>query len=93
MKASDIKRKMSDEEFDQEMDELKEGLSMVSMLLQKMENGDERIGWNHKKKIRWPIRKLDSKKLRHRMRVLLKGKEVRFSKYDEAKRAHYCELE
>ena len=51
---------------------------MMSVLLQEMDNEDQRVGWNIKNKIKFPIRKLYFKKLwkkmRHRMRDLLIGK-------------------
>ena len=45
-------KKMSDEELDREIIELNERISMMSMLLQAMENEDQKVGWNIKNKIK-----------------------------------------
>jgi hypothetical protein len=63
----DGKKRMSDEDFDREMIELKEQLNYVEQLLQEIE-GNQRCGWIMKKKARWPIKQLIARRKRYRLK-------------------------
>jgi hypothetical protein len=69
---ADGKKRMSDEEFDKEMVELKAQLNYVKQLLQKKVDENHRQGWNVRKKVKWPIVHLFMKKLMHMMNVFIK---------------------
>ena len=79
------------------MIDLKEILSMMIMLLQEREDEYQRVGWNIKNKINCPIRilyaKNMSKKMRHWMMDLLRGKRIKFTMYGEDDIFHYCDPE
>jgi hypothetical protein len=94
---------MSQEEYDREMDELKERLNVIHMLLQEKMKENQRQGWKVKK-VKWPVVQLFEEKLReilrnlkHRMNAWvekekLRGVEFRLRPLTEGK-VHYCEPE
>jgi hypothetical protein len=87
----DGKKRMSDEEFNREMIELKVRLNYVEQLLQEYEE-NQRCGWIMKKKARWPIKQLIAREQRHRLKACLK--KVEALKIVECEvEVHYCEPE
>jgi hypothetical protein len=88
---------MSQEEFDKELIELKERLSMIMKLLKEENHG---YGWNLRRKVKWPIEQLYVRKLRHRLKhrldAWIKEPELREVEYRKSLEAgptvHFCEL-
>jgi hypothetical protein len=82
------RNKISNEEFDREIVELKEQLSVMMKLLQEKVKEDQRYGWNLKKKVKWPIVQLYVRKLRqrlkHRLNAWIREEELREAEYRES---------
>ena len=62
-------RHMSDEEDGREIAETRVHLDILKEIIQEMENEYHLVGWNLKKKIKWPIRQLFARKLRKKMKI------------------------
>ena len=61
----------SQREFDKEFLEIKEGLSnLMRLLLEEEEN--QSLGWILRRKVRWPVKRLFDRKLKHKVNVWLK---------------------
>jgi len=55
-------KNMSDEDFDKEMAKLKAQLINIKQLLEKEIKEDLNQGWNVRKRFKWPVMRLFSKK-------------------------------
>jgi hypothetical protein len=88
MKGSEerIHINMSDEKFDRDIVEMKEQLSVMMKLLQERVEEDQRSGWILKQKVKWPIKQLIARKLRHILEVWLKTEGI-FSEVDYGQRS------
>jgi hypothetical protein len=61
-------KKMIQEEFDQEMVEMREELNKIMMLLHE----GLRCSWKMKKHVKWPVKKFFVRKFRKKMRCLIR---------------------
>ena len=69
--------------------EIRERIGELKELLQKK---IEECGWRIRKKAKWPIRKLQERNLKYRLKVSVKN-EVKLKEVEYEVEVHYCELE
>ena len=73
-KASGVKR-MSQNNFDREVTELKKGLSKVAELLHEEATEGQYYIWRLKREVQWPIKRLCSRDLKNKHSVWVKKEE------------------
>ena len=70
-----VSREMSQSKFDREVVELEERLSKVTELLHKEAIGGQYYVWRLKKKVKWPVKRLCARDLKHKHSVWVKKEE------------------
>jgi ribosomal protein L29 len=99
-------RKMSQEEIDRELDELRIKLNYLRQLLQRKVKENQRQGWNMKKKVKWPVKLLFEdliekklketlEELKQRMNDWMQKEKLRGAEFKQRplteEEVHYCE--
>jgi L-lactate utilization protein LutC len=93
-KVNDIEmKKMSQEELDQEISQMKETLNIMKMMLQESER-HQSYGWRMKKKVAWHVKKLFARKMKKKVRcVIIVSSQEELRETNLEDEVHICEPE